>query len=647
MSALTPDLFTRRFRDFLEIGHARLRPLAPDWTDHNAHDPGITFMELLAWVAEAQLYSLSRLRRDERASYAALIGLQQSGTTAARGILWGDRQDPNSPFLTFARSMVLPADTVIKLTGEEAPVFRPTSELLWAPGSLGRIATRHADGRITDHTVANARDGAAFGPLGDTGGPGAVLTMSFTCRDEAGLFGTEPENTKRAPWAIGYRSAPAITGTAEAEASAPSAGIRRTALEVTLVTADQRTPLPIVSDTTEGLLTTGTVLLDLSLVEGSPSQFTLEFQTVRGSARAPRALRLEPNVIPIQQGRSIAREPHLATGEPDWHFTLEEPGLRFAAGEKPVTVEVSDPTGIREWRAGVIADLGPDDEAFELDHRTGQVTFGNGVNGCIPRQGADVLVTYAVCDGERGRVARNRKWRVGGFPGAFGVNLDPVTGGAATSDWIDERRKARRSAREDHALVSPGDIIAAAKRLPLLDVARAWIAPVTARAPRTGTVRLIAMLGRPDGVEPAQIPETARWLETIRRQLIGRMPLGTRLEVIAPRYVDFSIDATLEVEPGRDPGTVRKAVDVTLNKRLALVSVNRSPERQFGVPVTERDVGSWLRSVPGVSRVVAVQLRGADRSRIDLVQVRPTGLPRHTADRDDITVRRPAAGGAS
>ena len=125
------------------------------------------------------------------------------------------------------------------------------------------------------------------------------------------------------------------------------------------------------------------------------------------------------------------------------------------------------------------------------------------------------------------------------------------------------------------------------------------------------------------------------------------MPLGARLEVIAPGYVDFSIDATLEVEPGRDPGAIRKAVDVTLNKRLALVSVNRSPERQFGVPVTERDVVSWLRSVPGVARVVAVQLRGAERSRIDVVKVRPTGLPRHTADRDDIIVRRPAAGGAS
>jgi predicted phage baseplate assembly protein len=647
MSVLTPNLFTRRFRDFLEIGHARLRPLAPDWTDHNAHDPGITFMELLAWVAEAQVYSLSRLRRDERASYAALLGLQQKGTTAARGILWADRQDPSSPFLTFVRSMVLPADTVINVAGEDAPTFRPVTELLWAPGSIGKLATRHADGRVADHTATNARGGAVFHPLGDTGGPGAVLTMTFTCRNENGLFGREPDMAKRAPWAIGYRAAPASDGAVDVAASGKSTSRRGTALSATLVTADRRTPLRIVADSTEGLLTTGALLLDLQAVEGSPSQFTLELRAPRGSARPPRALRIEPNVIPIQQGRSIAREPHRANGEPDWSLTLDETGVRFGPGERPITVEVADPIGIREWAPGRISDLGPGDEKYEFNPRTGQVTFGNGVNGRIPSDGADVLVSYAVSDGEQGRVARNRKWRVAGFPGDFGVNPDPVTGGSATSDWIDERRAARRSWREDHALISPGDIVAAAKKTPLIEVARAWIAPVSARAPRTGVVRLIAMRSRPDGVEPATTPETPRWRETIRRHLAGRMPLGTRLQVIAPTYVDFSIDATLDVEPGRDPETVRKAVNRTLDRRLALVSANRSAERQFGVPVSRRDVESWLRSVEGVARVVLVQLRAVDRSRIDVVKVGPTGLPRHTAGRDDIVVRRPATGGAS
>ena len=45
MSPLAPNLFERRFGDLMEIGRAKLPSLAPEWTDHNAHDPGITLME--------------------------------------------------------------------------------------------------------------------------------------------------------------------------------------------------------------------------------------------------------------------------------------------------------------------------------------------------------------------------------------------------------------------------------------------------------------------------------------------------------------------------------------------------------------------------------------------------------------------------
>src|SRR6185295_7424353 len=134
MSKLTPNLFQRRFQDLVEIGRARLPSLAPEWTDHNAHDPGITLMELLAWVAEAQLYSLSRMRRDERAAYAALLGISPHGTEGAAGLIWSDRLDPNSPASTFTTTMVLSDEAVINPTDGGGPTFRPVNKLLWAPG---------------------------------------------------------------------------------------------------------------------------------------------------------------------------------------------------------------------------------------------------------------------------------------------------------------------------------------------------------------------------------------------------------------------------------------------------------------------------------------------------------------------------------
>src|ERR1043165_1761710 len=136
MKKLAPNLFTRRFQDLVEIGRARLPSLAPEWTDHNAHDPGITLMELLAWVAEAQLYSLSHVRRDERLAYAALLGISLHGTQGASGLIWSDRQNPDSPVSTYRKSLVLPEKTAITVEGGESSTFRPTHTLLWAPGRI-------------------------------------------------------------------------------------------------------------------------------------------------------------------------------------------------------------------------------------------------------------------------------------------------------------------------------------------------------------------------------------------------------------------------------------------------------------------------------------------------------------------------------
>lgn len=153
MKRLAPDLFDRRFADLMEMGRARLPGLAPDWTDYNAHDPGITLMELLAWVTEAQLYSLGRMRLDERAAYATLFGLAPSGTRPAHGLIWPDRLDPRAPAATYSQSVVITADAVVSMQDAETPTFRPAAKLLWVPGRVQRLVGRLADGRTTDYAA--------------------------------------------------------------------------------------------------------------------------------------------------------------------------------------------------------------------------------------------------------------------------------------------------------------------------------------------------------------------------------------------------------------------------------------------------------------------------------------------------------------
>jgi predicted phage baseplate assembly protein len=644
MNRLAPNLFDRRFGDLIDLGRSRLPSLAPQWTDHNAHDPGITLMELLAWVAEAQIYSLARMRRDERGAYAALVGLAASGTHPAHGLIWNDHDDPNSPSAMISRHFIIEREAAIHTSSSELPTFRPTHRILWIPARIRALVTHLGNGTRINHTGTNARGGPAFQPFGETADRNDVLHMDLETPENTPLI--PPGFPDDARLIIGIRTDGAQGDSPHGEewrstqSSSP--------LEIMLSAGAERFSLDIVEDTSNGFMRTGVCVIDLSGVRIASNSITLEFRAPRGFDRAPRILRIEPNVIPIAQGSRIERELHEAQGVPDQSLNLESSGLQFAAATHPLKVEVSDGSFFDLWEeCDRLSDCGPDDRVYELDAAAGRITFGNGINGSMPSSGAQIFVSYAVCDGEKGNTARNRKWIVQGVSGVFGGNPDPITGGRDPSNWIEQRREARGLVKAVHALVSPADIEAAALALPALEVARAWVAPPQAREAETGVVTLIAMQARPGSIERVTGLETPRWLEAIRRRLSPGMPLGSRLVVIRPRYVEFTIRCRVESEPGRDPASVETAVRHELGRRLKLAADGPGKAlRAFGLAVTRRDMTSWLQALPEVGRVLDLQFRLAEDKVVGEVEVPRHGLPRIDLAGSRIEIVRGAAGGS-
>lgn len=645
MNQLAPRLFVRRYDDLLELGRSRLPGYAPNWTDYNAHDPGITLMELLAWIAEAQLYALARTpRRDEANAYAAMLDVAAAGTWPARGLIWPDRLDPASPQSIRSGSVVIEPDAVAEVENTDAPLFHPTYKTLWVAGRLLSLRTRLAGGIVLDRTELNARDGPAFAPFGEIAGPRDLLSMEFETTSDDGLFPPRRSDADGAHLVIGIRAADAASDV-QAEPSRQQAR-SRSPLAATMVVNAERFDLPIVDDTTEGLLRTGALVLDLAQVSGSPRRFSIELRAVRGLERPPRLLRIEPNVMPITQGHCVAAESHDATGQPDMSFSLDEPGLSFAAGEEPVQVRVEGGSSSGAWmRCERLSSQGPLDRVYEFDAATARLTFGNGVNGQVLAQATPVLVSYAVCEGKAGNMARNRHWRLSGFAGTFGVNPDPVSGGADRADKFEIRRTARRRAVDEHALVSSDDISSAARALPLLQVARAWVLAPTTESPQTGEVTLVAMRSRPQGTEPTGVLETPRWLDAVRSRLAERMLLGTRLVVVGPRYVEFVVRAELKAQPGRDPDTVKVAVTRALRQRLALVKLDDAREpREPGVAVSRRDVAAWMRGADGVREVTQLQFVLADGRVVEDIQVPRNALPKIDLAGGLIDVSRASSG---
>ena len=69
-----PDLDTRRWGDLVDEGRAQIPRYAPTWTDHNIHDPGVTLVELFAWLTEGDIYRINRIPERHRRKFLALIG---------------------------------------------------------------------------------------------------------------------------------------------------------------------------------------------------------------------------------------------------------------------------------------------------------------------------------------------------------------------------------------------------------------------------------------------------------------------------------------------------------------------------------------------------------------------------------------------
>ena len=52
MTLPVPNLDDRRFQDLVDESKRQVMQECRDWTDHNVHDPGVTLIELFAWMTD-------------------------------------------------------------------------------------------------------------------------------------------------------------------------------------------------------------------------------------------------------------------------------------------------------------------------------------------------------------------------------------------------------------------------------------------------------------------------------------------------------------------------------------------------------------------------------------------------------------------
>jgi hypothetical protein len=624
MIDLTLPMKPLQFDELVDLGRSAIPTLARGWTDHNIHDPGIMLMELVAWIAEAQMYSLARMRQDERRAFAHLLAIEPRGPKASAGLLW-----PKD-------GIAFPPGVVIKAASEAAgnlpdvPTFFTSHDVQLATAELVRIESRFADGISHDWTRVNAQQSATFMPFGDASSEPARLILTFQLSDSA-------SPTSDAPVSLGFE----VVNAAFSK-SATRSGPK---LLVSLWDANGERPLEV-EDTTLGLLESGVLLLSTGHIAPDRGRFQLILKSVTGGfERPPRIRRIGINVLPIQQIESVNEESQ-KFGQllPNQQYSLLEDELVFTAkGKDAVSVTTLETGGSASWtQTDDLQRSGPDDRHFELDPYQGTLTFGNGVNGRLVPAGATLQVQYKVCAGVKGNVQSDVIWKVKGVTASF-INPEIISGGLDTTKLTDLRDSARIQVDSAKPLVTARDLETAAKSYTDLAVTRAVELPYDSNQPVGG--RVLVVTGPRDDPGSPVFEEPADFLKAVRARILPRLPLGQRLRVIGPSYVQIGIKATLTSTRNSDPAAVRtKALDI-LSKRLATVTENGLDQWPLGRPVSAKTVQGWLRQVEGVALVQSVELRIVGDPQLQtIVKLKQRELPSLQISEADITVVRPAEG---
>ncbi|MBN1946178.1 MAG: putative baseplate assembly protein [Bradymonadales bacterium] len=141
-----PNLDDRRYRDIVNEAISLIPKYCPDWTNHNPSDPGITLIELFAWMTEMIIYRLNRVGEKNYLAFLNLVGIRMRPP------------QPAVALVTFtpvegAELQIVPEGTTVataRLGDEEPVVYETVEELAVLPTKLVRCYSRD-DEDFTDN----------------------------------------------------------------------------------------------------------------------------------------------------------------------------------------------------------------------------------------------------------------------------------------------------------------------------------------------------------------------------------------------------------------------------------------------------------------------------------------------------------------
>src|SRR5947199_50547 len=94
MPVTLPQIDDRRYDDLLGEAIARIPVHTPEWTNFNHSDPGVTLIEVFAFLTESLLYRANQIPERNRKRFLQLLRVPLQTATPAQGLVTIANQAP-------------------------------------------------------------------------------------------------------------------------------------------------------------------------------------------------------------------------------------------------------------------------------------------------------------------------------------------------------------------------------------------------------------------------------------------------------------------------------------------------------------------------------------------------------------------------
>jgi predicted phage baseplate assembly protein len=615
------QLDDRRFQDLVSEARTRIARACPEWTEHNVSDPGITLIELFAWMTEMTIYRLNRVPDKLHVALLDLLGIRLDGpSAAATSLRFRLAGPPAEPIV------ILGGDTEVgtpRTTTDESVIFQVDEDFtIPAARPAAYVLQRH--GQVKDVQLADGEarpqgsDQLAFGSPPQVGD---ALYLGFEDPLDRLILQIEVDASQARGTGVRPEDPPLSWEVSQADGE----------WEPAVVLEDLTAGFNYGSGTVELELPPRSVVAPLGghrlhwlrcrITDTTPSGDTKARYTqppeIYSITAHPMGARL-PATHASREEREILG---VSDGTPGQVFPLRHsPVLKLQGNE---TLEVRDPDSDSDsdwsrWepRADFVGSTAFD-RHFVVDVVSGEVELGPAIRenhggwtqyGAVPPKGAVLRFSrYRHGGGHDGNVTADSltvlKRPIAGIDTV--TNPEPAFGGVDAEIITHARQRAAMEIRSRYRAVTAEDFEF------LAGEASPRVARAVCIAPGDGgavPLHLVPRVHNPDRqLEYTELVPDEALLTEVAEYLDERRLIGTQIELKPCRYRGLSVVVNLQARALADTDRVQQdvkhALETYLNPLVGGDPTGRGAGWPFGRALNQGELYGVVHAVDGVEFV--------------------------------------------